>query len=650
VDEIHRKLRKKRIGYLNKLETASQDLDKFIQFKKRWNERLLEIERKRSSIAWEKSIEEEKTTNPALDSFSVDHDSSDGHPIRLSTCSSGANNRFCQSNLGLRASLHQRASVNDNVVFTLAGGYLFYGPLPDELEKRELRRKHQKKENRSHDESDGNEDCEQAGQGTPWEPQSCFSRFLYEWRKWAWKMKNNTLLRHCCSDHDRNSDDVARQLVDFIQQETSSIIQLRAKVKKLSAVIQETQAHPELHLGKTATAFVTFDSMALPRMTIQPFAAPHTMMVAPAPEPNDVSWKTLDVPYWRLLLTRAFVISLLTAMAIGWAFPAFIFSSLSNLQSLSNVSGFKWIDSTIVDNVSSYTISIIEGIAPAACLVLWLVTAKHIIRFILLHSYEYSKATVEWKTMSTYWAYLMICVLFVSTFGGTLSSILSDFINNPRNLISLLASAFPQNATFFINYILVLTFCVMPLTLFRFRQIFQQLGWYILMRPSTLREKAKMWRHPTFDYAGSAAQGLLVFCLTLVFSLMAPLITVFGLCYFVITYLVDRYQIIYTTRVAWQGGATMWPITFHMLMTSLLLFQLAMIGILSLTKFGGGAALVALPLITAFIWILLHFQWVTVSDRGPMNGNVVCSISSSINLLSLTYLSLRHMHPQASTK
>jgi len=43
--------------------------------------------------------------------------------------------------------------------------------------------------------------------------------------------------------------------------QTSSIIQLRAKVKKLSAVIQETQAHPELHLGKTATAFVTFDSM-----------------------------------------------------------------------------------------------------------------------------------------------------------------------------------------------------------------------------------------------------------------------------------------------------------------------------------------------------------------------------------------------------
>jgi hypothetical protein len=88
----------------------------------------------------------------------------------------------------------------------------------------------------------------------------------------------------------------------------------------------------------------------------------------------------------------------------------------------------------------------------------------------------------------------------------------------------------------------------------------------------------------------------------------APLISVFGLCYFIVIYLVDRYQIIYTTRTSWQGthfdcttraflgaansqlsltplslspshsgGATMWPLIFHMFMTSLMLFQLAMI-------------------------------------------------------------------------
>jgi hypothetical protein len=106
-------------------------------------------------------------------------------------------------------------------------------------------------------------------------------------------------------------------------------------------------------------------------------------------------------------------------------------------------------------------------------------------------------------------------------------------------------------------------------------------------------------------------------------------------------------------RVLCTGGATMWPLIFHMFMTSLILFQLAMIvrlpppplhqtlpqscgaplltacvnphtktwqGILTLSKFGGGGALVALPFITAGIWVLLHFHWVTVSNSGPING------------------------------
>lgn len=47
---------------------------------------------------------------------------------------------------------------------------------------------------------------------------------------------------------------------------------------------------------------------------------------------------------------------------------------------------------------------------------------------------RWAKSTVEWKTMTTYWSFLIIHVVFVSTFGGTLSKILSEFIDNPRSL------------------------------------------------------------------------------------------------------------------------------------------------------------------------------------------------------------------------
>lgn len=62
-------------------------------------------------------------------------------------------------------------------------------------------------------------------------------------------------------------------------------------------------------------------------MTIQPFLEPHRMMVAAAPEPNDVSWKTLHPSYTRLLITRGVVIVFLTLMAIAWGFPTFFCAS-----------------------------------------------------------------------------------------------------------------------------------------------------------------------------------------------------------------------------------------------------------------------------------------------------------------------------------
>jgi hypothetical protein len=68
-------------------------------------------------------------------------------------------------------------------------------------------------------------------------------------------------------------------------------------------------------------------TQVVPRMTIQPFVAPHMMMISAAPEPNDVSWKTIHPPYWRVLITRALVIIFLIFMAVSWCFPAFIFAS-----------------------------------------------------------------------------------------------------------------------------------------------------------------------------------------------------------------------------------------------------------------------------------------------------------------------------------
>ena len=108
-------------------------------------------------------------------------------------------------------------------------------------------------------------------------------------------------------------------------------------------------------------------------------------------------------------------------------------------------------------------------------------------------------------------------------------------------------------------------------------------------------QKRKDYRPESFDYSLEVAEGLLVgnsssgvpplpllttcvdksmfagvracggwqvFTLTLSYSLMAPLITLFGLAYFVLVFIINRYNLIYVNEQRWQGGGTRLPCLF----------------------------------------------------------------------------------------
>ncbi len=104
-------------------------------------------------------------------------------------------------------------------------------------------------------------------------------------------------------------------------------------------------------------------------------------------------------------------------------------------------------------------------------------------------------------------------------------------------------------------------------------------------------------------------EALLIFTLVLSYSLVAPVITPFGFIYFVLVYVINRYNLIYANQAKWQGGGdnffspraeiglnffsrpsfnilfflpgSVWPIIYHCMMAAVLLFQLLMVGILS---------------------------------------------------------------------
>lgn len=123
-----------------------------------------------------------------------------------------------------------------------------------------------------------------------------------------------------------------------------------------------------------------------------------------------------------------------------------------------------------------------------------------------------------------------------------------------------------------------------------------------------------------FDFISGYSNGLLVFTITLCYGVMAPLTCVFGFLFYALSLVIDGYDLRYATEQRWQGGGKAFSFAFHHFMGSYFVFQIIMIAILGLSEYGGGAALIPLPIFTLALWIFMHFGWTHVINYGPVDS------------------------------
>ncbi len=81
-------------------------------------------------------------------------------------------------------------------------------------------------------------------------------------------------------------------------------------------------------------------------------------------------------------------------------------------------------------------------------------------------------------------------------------------------------------------------------------------------------------------------------------------------------------------------------------MFAVLLFQVAMLGVMALTDFAGGFILLLLPAATLFFWVWFHRKWTTLAIYNPIEqtgldteGNMLPrAVHASSTFLSLFFL------------
>lgn len=123
----------------------------------------------------------------------------------------------------------------------------------------------------------------------------------------------------------------------------------------------------------------------------------------------------------------------------------------------------------------------------------------------------------------------------------------------------------------------------------------------------------------TFDHGRILAEHLLVLLLGFSYATVSPLLLLFVVFHFVVSYVLWRYQLLFVyqptrnrTSLLGESGGMLWPTLFRCVVAALLIGQIALEGIMSLK--GGytqAASLLALPFAT------VYYAWQMESTHMP---------------------------------
>ncbi|CAG8739646.1 6504_t:CDS:2, partial [Acaulospora morrowiae] len=233
--------------------------------------------------------------------------------------------------------------------------------------------------------------------------------------------------------------------------------------------------------------------------------------------------------------------------------------------------------------------------------------------FLLPKNHEMSgfhaRSVIELSTFAKYYFFLLVNVLLIFSIAGTIAKIfkeLEEIIKDPTKIPYLLATTLPLVSNFFVNLVILQGIGLFPVQLLQVPEIFS--AWLTrTFFARTPREYAEANVPPFLDYGQRLPPIVLVFVVILVYSSITPLILLFGTIYFFLGYMTHKYLLLYVYFHPYETAGIAWPKIFHRIIVGLYIYQIMMIGYMSLRKcYVMAGSLIPVPIITAIFYYYVN--------------------------------------------
>ncbi|KAF9589532.1 hypothetical protein IFM89_025271 [Coptis chinensis] len=380
--------------------------------------------------------------------------------------------------------------------------------------------------------------------------------------------------------------------VDAIDFYTTEVEKLS---KEIEAERERTTSNPKSIMPAAFVSFRTRWGAAVCAQT-QQTRNPTIWLTEWAPEPRDVYWENLAIPFVSLTVRKLI-------MFVAFFFLTFFFMiPITFVQSLASIEGMKKRLPFLKRIIERHFIkTLVQGFLPGLALKLFLIFLPSILMLMSKIEGYTSRSSLERRSASRYYFFQLINVFFGSIMVGAAFEQLDTFLHKSANQIpQIIGVAIPMKATFFITFIMVDGWAGVAGEILRLKPlIFFHIKNSLFVKTEKDREEAM--DPGSLGFNTGEPQIQLYFLLGLVYAVVTPMLLPFIIVFFGLAFVVYRHQIINVYNQEYESGAAFWPDVHGRIITALIISQVLLMGLLTTKKAAQSTPfLLALPVLT--IW------------------------------------------------
>ncbi|KAL0958878.1 hypothetical protein HGRIS_014193 [Hohenbuehelia grisea] len=397
---------------------------------------------------------------------------------------------------------------------------------------------------------------------------------------------------------------------------------LEKRFQEADDLIKRRRKHAKFKA--TAVAFVTFEKMSSAQIAIQVAHAPAPWQskTYPAPEPRDIVWNNMTPSTTNIRTRDTIVLVAMGFLLFFWIFPITALASLLSYKEIKKA--MPWLGRLIDSNEKIR--AIVQNSLPSIAMITLNATLPLLLEALTYVQGFRARSWIEYSLLKKYFLFLLINVVFIFLLASTYWQLVRDLANSPAKIPEKLAQALSAGRArhFFLSYVILQGLGIMPLQLLNLGVILPRI-FYRMFLTRTPRDFAELNAPPMVNYGVVYPQAILMFVITMLYSVVQPLIVVFGAIYFGMAYVVYKYKLLFVFYKPYESQGQAWPLTFIRLVWGVMIFLIFMTGIFILRKSYVLSSLLAPLLLGTAAW-----AWYVESSLRPLSSFVSLSSVSEV--------------------